>query len=153
MLSNHLGVFLRRGNLDIGLTHTEGRGRGDSWGGNGHVTTEAETGDPLLRARECPGPPDVEEAQEDPPLEPPDGAWAQQHLNSRLLASRTMRDENAAVLSAPFRGSLLGELQEPTQGMTELHWGVLGVGSWEPGGHGRTDLASEREGRPGSPSV
>lgn len=90
----------------------------------------------------------MEEAQKDPPLEPPDGAWAQQHLNSRLLASRTMRDENSAVLSAP-----LGELQEPIQGMTELHWGVLGVGSWEPGGQGRTDLASEREGRPGSPSV
>ena len=92
MLSNHLSVFLRRGNLDIGPTHTEGRGHGDSRGGDGHVTTEAETGDPLLRARECPGPPDMEEAQEDPPLEPLDGAWAQQHFNSRLPASRTMQD-------------------------------------------------------------
>ena len=65
----------------------------------GHVQTEAETGGMRPQAGDTWGPQKLKESGKDPPLELLEEVWPCQHLDFRLLASRTGREQIYVVSS------------------------------------------------------
>lgn len=75
------------------------------------METEAEIGVMQPQLRNAWSQQQLEEARKDPPLEPPEGAWPNQHLDFGPLASGTVR-ESMVVLSPAVCDSLF---QHPQQ--------------------------------------
>lgn len=70
------------------------RGGSDRDTGEGRVKTEAETAEMHQQAmgtEDGQWPPGAGKGEEDPPLEPPEGAQPGPHLDFRFLASRTKK--------------------------------------------------------------
>ena len=78
----------------------------DTYREKGHVKTEADNAVTQLQAKDCQGLP--EESRKDSSLESSEGSWSCRHIDSSLLASRTVRGKTF-ILSHQVCGNLLGQ--------------------------------------------
>lgn len=80
--------------------------------GEGHMQIEAEIGIMLPKAKEYLGLPKLEKARRDTLLEPSRGTWSCWHLDFRLLASGTVREQISVCFKLPGLQSFVKKTQE-----------------------------------------